>query len=72
MSRDRDNVRLLRSLGPGETSELAAAVEALKRNRDLIIAHHRELAAIQRQAYLAYVREGFTTTQAMDLVKLIR
>lgn len=69
MSSERDNVRVLTR---EETSALAAAVEQMKRDRDLIIAHHRELAAIQRQAYLAYTREGFTPAQALELVKAIR
>lgn len=69
MSGTRDNVHVLTR---EETSALAAAVEQMRRDRDLIIAHHRELAAIQRQAYLSYVREGFTPKQALDLVKELR
>lgn len=69
MSGTRDNVHVLTR---EDTSALAAAVEQMKRDRDLIIAHHRELAAIQRQAYLAYVREGFTPKQALELVKEMR
>ena len=69
MSSERDNVRVLTR---EETSALAAAVEQMRRDRDLIIAHHRELAAIQRQAYLAYTREGFTPAQALELVKGMR
>lgn len=65
----RDNVHVLTR---EETSKLAAAVEQLRRDRDLIIAHHRELAKIQRQAYLAYIAEGFTAAQALALVKEMR
>jgi len=65
----RDNVHVLTR---EETSKLAAAVEQLRRDRDLIIAHHRELAKIQRQAYLAYIEEGFTAAQALALVKEMR
>lgn len=69
MSNPRDNVHVLTR---EETSALAAAVAQMQRDRDLIIAHHRELAKIQRQAYLAYVTEGFTPHQALELVKAIR
>jgi ABC-type xylose transport system substrate-binding protein len=69
MSDTRDKVHVLKR---EDTSALAAAVEQMKRDRELIIAHHRELAAIQRQAYLAYTREGFTPAQALELVKSIR
>lgn len=69
MSNTRDKLHVLTR---EDTSALAAAVEQMKRDRDLIIAHHRELAAIQRQAYLAYTREGFTPAQALELVKAMR
>ena len=69
MSDTRDNVHLLKR---EERSALAAAVEQMKRDRDLIIAHHRELAKVHRQAYLAYVAEGFTPHQALELIKGMR
>lgn len=69
MSGTRDNVHVLTRV---ETSTLAAAVEQLKRDHDLIVAHHRQLAKIQREAYLAYVREGFTPKQALELIKEMR
>ncbi len=69
MSGTRDNVRVLTR---EETSALAAAVEQMRRDRDLIIAHHRELAKIHREVYLAYTREGFTPAQALELVKNLR
>lgn len=69
MSGTRNNVRVLTR---EETSALAAAVEQLKRDHDLILAHHRQLAKIQRAAYLAYVREGFTPKQALEMTKEMR
>ena len=69
MSDMRNNVHLLKR---EDASALAAAVEQMKRDRELIIAHHRELAKVHRQAYLAYVAEGFTPAQALDLVKALR
>lgn len=69
MSGTRDNVHVLTR---EETSALAAAVEQMKRDHDLIVAHHRQLAKIQREAYLAYIAEGFTAAQALALVKEMR
>lgn len=69
MTGPKDNVHVLTR---EDTSKLAAAVEQMKRDHDLIIAHHRQLAKIHRSAYLAYVEAGFTASQALALVKEMR
>lgn len=68
MTDDRKVVSLLKS----EPDALAAAVQEFARKLPTMIEHQRLVAKLQRSAYLAYLDEGFTAAQALDLAKSIR
>lgn len=59
----------LHILKPEDTSDLAAAVEKLKREMGNITEYNRQYAKVVRSEYLSYVEEGFTAAQALQLVK---
>jgi hypothetical protein len=52
---------------PGQKNEVAAAGENIRRHLEDLINNQRTLAKIRRAAFLAYVDEGFTEAQALDL-----
>lgn len=52
---------------PSQKNEVAAAGESIRRNLDDLIENQRTLAKLRRAAYLAYLDEGFTETQALEL-----
>lgn len=52
-----------------EKDEMQGALEALKRNTDNIIELSHLVAKIRRQSYLAYIDQGFTESQALELCK---
>ena len=59
----------IKSVDFGEKDELKASLEALKRNTEAMIEYACLMAKIRRKAYLAYVGEGFTEEQALELCK---
>ena len=50
-----------------EKDKLAAAVEQFRRNAELLIEHHAIMARVRRGAYEAYLNQGFTADQALEL-----
>ncbi len=52
---------------PKQKNELQALGEEMSRNLHVFIANQQTLAKIRRAAYLAYVKEGFTEAQALEL-----
>lgn len=52
-----------------QTNEMKAAGEALRRQMQEIIENGRTIAKIRRANYLAYIEEGFTEAQALELCK---
>lgn len=60
------------SLVPGKPDKLAAAVAELRDRAPGVIEYNRIMAKVQREAYLAYVAEGFTPKQALELCKAVR
>jgi hypothetical protein len=52
---------------PDAKNEFAAAGENLRRHLDDLIENQRTIAKIRRAGYLAYIAEGFTEAQALDL-----
>ena len=52
---------------PDQKNEVAVAGESIRRNLEDLIENQRTLAKLRRAAYLAYVAEGFTEAQALDL-----
>lgn len=50
-----------------EKDKLAAAVEAYRRNADLLIEHYMITARIRRKAFEAYLTQGFNEAQALEL-----
>lgn len=55
-----------------QKDDKAAALDDLRRSMPQMIEFQRAMAKLQREAYLAYVKEGFTPKQAIELVKAIR
>jgi Tfp pilus assembly protein PilO len=60
-----DNIREL----PSKQDDIKGAVEALRRNLPVVIEHYQLVAEVNRAIYLAYVQQGFTEEQSLDLVK---
>lgn len=52
-----------------EKNTNTAALEALKRNLPVILEYAALQAQIKRTNYLAFLKEGFTEAQALELVK---
>jgi hypothetical protein len=52
---------------PDQKNEVAAAGDHIRRHLDELIENQRVIAKIRRAAYLAYVAEGFTEAQALEL-----
>lgn len=46
-----------------------ASLEELKRNFDVLMDYADIKAKLRRQVYLAYVQQGFTEDQALELCK---
>lgn len=64
--------RVLELVKSGEPDKLAAAVAELRRLMPARVEYHRIMARMQREAFEAYVAEGFTETQALELVKHLK
>ena len=64
----KDNVT---SVDFAEKDNMQGALEVLKRNTKNMIEYARLMANIRRQSYLAYVNQGFTEAQALELCKNI-
>lgn len=60
------------SLHPLAPDKLAGDVEEFRRKLPTVIEHTKLMAKLHRAAYLAYLDEGFTAQQAMDLVKAMK
>lgn len=52
---------------PAQKNEVAAAGDHIRRHLDELIENQRVIAKIRRAAYLAYIAEGFTEAQALEL-----
>ena len=49
--------------------KLKAALDTLAANVPFVIEMHKISAKVKREAYLAYIKEGFTEEQALELTK---
>ncbi len=67
---DKDNV--LKLATSGQPDKITAAVAELRRMLPGQIEYHRIMAKVKREAFKAYVAEGFTDEQALDLVKALK
>ncbi len=54
-----------------EKDDVLAGLELLRRNIEVMIEYSQLKARIRRQSFLAYVKEGFTEEQALELCKEI-
>jgi hypothetical protein len=61
-----DNVTAIPTV---EQDKNIAQLETLKRNLDTIIETNKVIAKIRRESFLAYIAQGFTTEQALQLCK---
>jgi hypothetical protein len=52
---------------PDRKNEIAAAGDSIRRNLEELIENQKTIAKLRRAAYLAYVAEGFTEVQALEL-----
>ncbi|MCD9096196.1 hypothetical protein [Luteimonas fraxinea] len=59
----------LHILHPDGASDIAAAVEKLKREMQQIREYNQQMAKVIRSEFDSYVAEGFTAAQALQLVK---
>lgn len=69
MGNDRKVVHLANS---GKPDKLAAAVAELRGLLPGQIEYQRIMAKLQREAYQAYITEGFSPEQALELCKSVR
>lgn len=67
-----DNGKNVHLLPPAQLSKLEEAVETMRRNETALIEYHRILARVHREAYLAYLKAGFTESQAIELTKALK
>lgn len=66
----KDNVvELVKS---GDPDKVAAAVAEMRRLMPARIAYQKMMAKLQREAFEAYVAEGFSEAQALELVKSLK
>ena len=64
-----DDNRVVSIATAGKPDELAAAVAELRARLPGRIEYQRIMAKLQRAAYDAYIEQGFTPKQALELVK---
>lgn len=69
MTDDKDGGPTLVKM-PEIKNEIAAAGDHIRRHLVALIENQKAVAKIRRAAYLAYVEEGFTEAQALELCKL--
>ena len=63
------NMTLIKEVDFKKASDFTKAVISLKENMKAIIEVNVIKASLQRQAYLAYLEEGFTKEEALELCK---
>jgi len=56
---------------PAKPDEIRAAVESLKRNAEAFIEMGVVMARIRRAHFSAYIAEGFTPAEALELCKKV-
>lgn len=56
---------------PTKPNEMRAAVESIKRDADAFIEMGQVMARIRRAHFTAYIAEGFTPTEALELCKKV-
>lgn len=56
---------------PTKPNEMRAAIEAIKRDADAFIEMGAVMARIRRAHFTAYIAEGFTPTEALELCKKV-
>lgn len=66
---DKTVVNLVKS---GDPSKLDAAVAEMRERLPGMIEYQRIIAKLQRETYLACIKEGFTDKQALELAKFAR
>ncbi len=66
---DKPKVSLLADF---KKDDKAAALEEMRRSMPAMLEYQRAMAKLQREAYVAYIKEGFTAKQAIELCKAIR
>lgn len=66
MAKSENVVELVKS---GDQDKIAAAVAELRRLLPARIEYQRVMARLQREAYDAYIAEGFDEWQALELCK---
>lgn len=69
MAKGDNVVELVKS---GEPDKIAAAVAELHRLLPARIEYQRVMARLQREAFDAYIAEGFNEWQALELVKALK
>lgn len=55
---------------PESKDDAKAAIDQLKRNLPAILENAKIVAEIKRANYLAYIEQGFSEHQALELIKV--
>jgi hypothetical protein len=70
--KDNGAATVLQLVRSGAADEGAQAVAELRRAIPALQEYNRLIASVQRNAYVAYIKEGFTPAQALELCKAMR
>lgn len=67
-----DDNRVVSIVSTGVPDKLAENVAELRRLLPARIEYQKVMAKLQREAYLAYIEQGFTKAEALELVKELK
>jgi len=70
--KDNGAATVLQLVKSGAADEGAEAVAQLRKALPALQEYNRLIASVQRDAYKAYILEGFTPAQALELCKAMR
>lgn len=69
---DNEAGNVLQLVKTGAADKTAHAIAELRKSVPALKEYNRLIASVQRDAYEAYIREGFTSAQALELCKAVR
>lgn len=67
-----DDRNVLHLAATGQPDKMAADVAELRTLLPARIEYQKVMAKLQREAYLAYIEQGFTKSEALELCKEVR
>ena len=66
-----DNENVFQVVTPGPKNTFQVAIDDLRQRLPLTVEYAELCAKMKRAAYLAYLKEGFTEVQALELCKIL-